>query len=287
LQTIPLKEYDLSAGLYLIATPIGNNNDISVRSLEYLQSVDLIACEDTRDLKRLVRHWQLKECKTIAYHQHNEASSAKGIIEQIKQGKSVALVSDAGTINISDPGAILIRQCLQESIAITSLPGPSSLSTALSLYPHHCDFCFHGFIDKKSKSRKEQLESTRNEMAHIFFESAHRIIQHLEEAASIFPEREILICKDLSKSFEQIHFGKLLDLSQNLPLEEGKGEFVLIYSPYSDEKDNAEFLEKSIRIALQAGLKNGAIWDWLKAHSNLKRKDFYNHIEKLKQHGKT
>ena len=279
---IDLTTYDLSAGLYLIATPIGNERDISIRSLEYLNSVDIIACEDTREFKKLAKTWGLVAKKLITYHMHNEATSTKGILELIQKGQSIALVSDAGTINISDPGHHIVRACLQNNIHLESLPGASALACALSLSPAEPPYVFHAFIAKKATERLKTLNTTLDGKSHVFFESAHRINEHIIQAKDLFPNREVVLLKDLTKKFQQIAYGSLHDLSQNLQLIDGKGEFVLIYLPQQDDKTKDIILDKFIPVALRAGMKNKEILEWLKDISTESRKSIYERIELVK-----
>jgi 16S rRNA (cytidine1402-2'-O)-methyltransferase len=224
----------LKATLYLIATPIGNLQDISLRALDTLKNVDLIACEDTRHTGQLLAHFSIKK-KLTSLHQHNEKEKAMFLIKTIKDGGSVAYVSDAGTPAISDPGAFLVNQAHLGNLHIVPIPGPSALTTAFSAAGISSNqFQFIGFLPSSQSKCKLALKDIFNvNMTTILYESPRRVIKTLRAIVDIFgPEQEVVIGRELTKLFETIYKDKAISLldriSQN-PNDQ-KGEFVIILS---------------------------------------------------------
>ncbi len=227
--------------LYVIATPIGNLNDLSFRALEILKEVDLILCEDTRVTKKLLSRYQISE-PTISYHQHSKLVKNRYILEQLKQNRDLALVSDAGTPTISDPGAKLISYLTKElpGLKIIPIPGPSALIAALSISGFSADkFVFLGFPPAKKKRKKffEQIISSKYTV--VFYESPHRILKTLQELFVILrsPEateesRKIVVCRELTKKFETVYRGNIEEVIEQIenPPAGGKikGEFVIV-----------------------------------------------------------
>ena len=224
----------MKATLYLIATPIGNLQDISFRAIDILKNVDLIACEDTRHTGQLLANYSIKK-KVTSLHQHNEKDKTKSILEIIKNGGSVAYVSDAGTPAISDPGAFLVNQAHLDNLHITPIPGPSALTTAFSAAGISSNqFQFVGFLPSSLSKCKQALRDIfAMNMTTILYESPRRVIKTLTAIVDIFgPEQEVVIGRELTKLFETIYKDKAILLlnriSQN-PNDQ-KGEFVIILS---------------------------------------------------------
>ncbi|NQV00506.1 MAG: 16S rRNA (cytidine(1402)-2'-O)-methyltransferase [Parcubacteria group bacterium] len=222
------------ATLYIIATPIGNLEDLSFRALRILKEVDLILCEDTRVTKKLLSHYKISK-PTISYHQHSKLTKIERILEQLKKDKNLALVSDAGTPCISDPGAKLIDYLVKEQpdLKIIPIPGPSALISALSISGFSADkFIFLGFPPAKKKRKKFFQEVSNMEKTVIFYESIHRIKKTLEELKNALEnERRIVVCRELTKKFETVYRGDIEEIIEQinlLPKEEFKGEFVVI-----------------------------------------------------------
>ena len=216
--------------LYVVPTPIGNLEDITQRALRILGEVDLIACEDTRHTRKLLNHYSIKT-KTISYHEHNERERAAELCAMIEAGKSVALVSDAGTPAISDPGFRLVRLAVEAGVPVVSLPGPSALITALAGSGLPTDeFFFGGFLPARSGARRTRLEELRSIPATlIFYEAPHRIVATLKDAHQILGEREAVIARELTKLHEEIARGRLSELAARFSAPEGaRGEMVLI-----------------------------------------------------------
>ncbi|KKQ39732.1 MAG: Ribosomal RNA small subunit methyltransferase I [Candidatus Magasanikbacteria bacterium GW2011_GWA2_37_8] len=217
--------------LYIVATPIGNLGDITLRALETLKSVDFVLCEDTRVTSRLLSHYEIKT-PTISYHQHSEDKKVREIIDLLNKGKNLALVTDAGTPGISDPGNRLIESVINnsKSIEVIPIPGPSAVVTALSISGFSTDkFVFMGFPPHKNKRQKFFKEVALAEYTVCFYESNHRILKCLKELQEFIPsESKIVICRELTKQFESIYRGTVGGLaSMRIP---EKGEFVLVIS---------------------------------------------------------
>ena len=224
----------MKATLYLIATPIGNLQDISLRALDTLKNVDLIACEDTRHTGQLLAHFSIKK-KLTSLHQHNEKEKAIFIIKTIKEGGSVAYVSDAGTPAISDPGAFLVNQAHLSNLLVVPIPGPSALTTAFSAAGISSNqFQFFGFLPSSQSKCKQALQDIFSmNMTTIFYESPRRVIKTLTAIVDIFgPEQEIVIGRELTKLFETIYKDKVITLLEKITQNpnDQKGEFVIILS---------------------------------------------------------
>jgi 16S rRNA (cytidine1402-2'-O)-methyltransferase len=221
--------------LYIVATPIGNLEDISLRALKVLKEVDLILGEDTRVTKKLLEHYQINT-PTLSYHQHSRLQKVDYIINLLKEGKNLALVSDAGTPGISDPGNKLVNEVLTPvgSVQIISIPGPSAVTTAVSISGLPMDkFLFLGFPPTKRKRKKFFQETINSKYPVILYESPYRIIKTLKELSSLISEipensREIVVCRELTKKFETIYRGKIEEVIEKIEKDSIKGEFVVI-----------------------------------------------------------
>lgn len=227
--------------LYIVATPIGNKEDITLRALNILKSVDLILAEDTRHSLQLLTSLGIKNNLT-ALHAHNESEKSRHIIEQLKIGKSIALISDAGTPLISDPGFPLVQQARQQQIPVIPIPGPCALITALCAAGVPCDsFLFSGFLPAKQSARLNKLESLYKEThTLIFYESTHRITEALDDINQIFGKTcELVLAKELTKTFEHFISGSVAVIKEWLLKDPGhiKGEFVLIIPPRPKETE--------------------------------------------------
>ena len=216
--------------LYLVPTPIGNLGDISTRCRETLEQADFIAAEDTRVSLKLLNHLGIKK-SLVSYYEHNKASKGNVIVERILAGETCALVSDAGSPAISDPGEDLVKQCAEAGITVCAIPGPCAVITALSISGQSTGrFCFEGFLSTAKKSRREHLESLKNEQrTMIFYEAPHKLLSTLEDMAEVFGEdRPISLCRELTKLHEEVVRttlgGAIAKYTENAP----KGEFVLV-----------------------------------------------------------
>ena len=216
--------------LYLVATPIGNLADITQRAIQVLSTVDIIACEDTRHTRKLLRHYGIKT-KMISYHEHNEQQRAKELVELLDLGRDVAVVSDAGTPAISDPGVGIVRQAIEHGLTVVPIPGPSALIAALVASGLNADaFFFAGFLPARSGARRAKLSEYRSIPATlIFYEAPHRLSLTLKDAYEILGEREAVIARELTKLHEEILRGRLSTLAENFSARESaRGEFVLL-----------------------------------------------------------
>jgi 16S rRNA (cytidine1402-2'-O)-methyltransferase len=216
--------------LYLVATPIGNLADITQRALQILNDVDLIACEDTRHTHKLLNHYGLST-KTISYHEHNEQKRATELIDRLKQGTNIAVVSDAGTPSISDPGFRLVRAAIENDITIVPIPGPSALITALIAAGLPTDeFFFAGFLPARANARRTRLSELQSVPGTlIFYEAPHRLAQTLKDAYEILGEREAVVARELTKLHEEIRRGRLSELTTDYTEKtDARGEIVVL-----------------------------------------------------------
>jgi len=215
--------------LYIVATPIGNLKDITIRALEVLRSVDLIACEDTRHTKILLDEYGVKT-PTTSFFQHNRITKAQYLIKLLKEGKSVALVSDAGTPGILDPGYNIINLAIENDIGITVIPGPAAFVNALVLSgkPAH-KFIFEGFLPNRPIARRNRLqELAKLKFTIVFYESCHRIIAALGDVNVVFGDKEIAVARELTKKFEEVKRGSAKDIQGDFQKERPRGEFVVV-----------------------------------------------------------
>lgn len=216
--------------LYLVPTPIGNLGDISKRARETLESADFIAAEDTRVTLKLLNHLELKK-PLVSYYEHNKAFKGEKILDRILAGETCALVSDAGSPAISDPGEDLVKQCAAAGVTVCAIPGPCAAITALSISAQATGrFCFEGFLSTAKKSRREHLDSLKQERrTMIFYEAPHKLLTTLEDMAEVFgPERPISLCRELTKLHEEVIRTTLGESVQRYQENPPKGEFVLI-----------------------------------------------------------
>ena len=215
--------------LHLVPTPIGNLNDITLRALEALKSCDLIAAEDTRHSGNLLHHFNIRK-PLVSYHQHNEAKRADELVRRLVDGENVVLITDAGMPGLSDPGARLIKKCIEHNLPFTVLPGPSAILTALvgsGLFAEH--FCFRGFLPVKSGQREREIRKTVDrEETTIFFESPYRILKTLQACAEIIPSRPLCVARELTKKFEEFQRGTGAELVAHYTAHPAKGEITLI-----------------------------------------------------------
>jgi 16S rRNA (cytidine1402-2'-O)-methyltransferase len=215
--------------LYIVATPIGNLQDITFRAVEVLKTVDLIACEDTRHTKTLLDQYNIKT-PTTSFFQHNRITKGRHLLDVLTQGKSVALVSDAGMPGILDPGYTIINAAIENNIEITVIPGPTALINALVLSgkPAH-QFIFEGFLPKRPIARRNRLVSLKQlQCTAICYESCHRILATLQDIQEIFGDREIVVTRELTKKFEEVRRGRAADIMAHFKQRKVRGEFVII-----------------------------------------------------------
>ena len=215
--------------LYVVATPIGNLADITHRAVQVLTNVDLIACEDTRHTRKLLQHFGI-DTKTVSYHEHNEKQRTEELIQLLEQGRDVAIVSDAGTPAISDPGFRLVRAAIEKDISIVPVPGASALITALVATGLPTDeFFFAGFLPSRAVARQTRLrELAAIPATLIFYEAPHRLAGTLKDAYNILGEREAVVARELTKLHEELRRGRLSELAEHYKDEDVRGEIVLV-----------------------------------------------------------
>ena len=231
----------MSGKLYLCATPIGNLEDITLRVLRTLKEVDLIAAEDTRNSIKLLNHFEIKTPMT-SYHEYNKIEKAYTLIEKMQNGMNIALITDAGTPGISDPGEELAAMCYEAGIEVTSLPGPAACITALTLSGLSTRrFCFEGFLPADKKEKKAILEELKTESrTMILYEAPHHLIRTLEELYAALGERRITLCRELTKKFETVFPTTLEKALDYYKTEEPRGEYVLVVEGKSPEEKRQE-----------------------------------------------
>jgi 16S rRNA (cytidine1402-2'-O)-methyltransferase len=219
----------MSGTLYVVATPIGNLSDITLRAIQTLKDVDLIACEDTRHTRKLLLHFGINT-KTVSYHEHNETQRGEELIEKLHKGINVAVVSDAGSPAISDPGFKLVRDAIENDITVVPIPGASALITALTAAGLPTDeFFFAGFLPAKTSARQSRLEELKLIPGTlVFYEAPHRLSATLNEAVAVLGEREAVIARELTKLHEELRRGRLSELAEHYALEEPRGEIVVL-----------------------------------------------------------
>lgn len=234
----------MNGKLYLCPTPIGNLGDITLRTLEVLKSVDLIAAEDTRVSAKLINHFDIK-VPTTSYYEHNKREKGSYLIEKLLSGMNIAIITDAGMPGISDPGEDLVRLCIQNGIEIEALPGPCAFATALVASGMPTGrFAFEGFLTVNRKNRLTHLESIKSDTRTlIFYEAPHKLISTLRDMLEIFGDREIVLARELTKKFEEYNRTTLKNALIYYEETPPKGEFVLILKGADEEKLYAEYLE--------------------------------------------
>src|SRR5437763_2932066 len=215
--------------LYVVATPIGNLGDITLRALEILKDVDLVAAEDTRHSGILLKHYQIQK-PLVSYHEHNEAMRTAQLVERLAAGEKIALITDAGMPGLSDPGARLIRECIKRQLDFTIIPGPSSISTALVGSGFSAEkFFFGGFLPVKSGQRERELRAAlAREETSIYFESPYRLTKTLKACIDVLPHRQLCVARELTKKFEEFRRGPATELLAHYEAHPPKGEIVLL-----------------------------------------------------------
>lgn len=217
------------AKLYIVPTPIGNLDDITLRAVNVLRDVDFILAEDTRTTSFLLKHLGIEK-KLYSHHKFNEHATVKMVAESIAAGRNAALVSDAGTPGISDPGFLLVRTCVEAGIEVETLPGATALIPALVQSGFPCDrFCFEGFLPQKKGLAKQLQSLAAEERTMIFYESPYRVVKCLEQFAEVFgPERRVSVSRELTKKFEQTVRGTVAEVLEHFRTTDPKGEFVIV-----------------------------------------------------------
>ena len=273
----------LKKGLYLIPTPIGNLGDITLRAIELLKNSDFILCEDTRVSKKLLDKFDIKT-RLISNHKFNEVKNLPKIIKLLKENKIISIVSDAGTPSISDPGVVLINECLRQNIDIIPLPGPSAVTTAVAASGFDEKYLFYGFFPEKEKVIKEELERLSNlNFCLVFFISPKKINKIIPHLKKYFKKRKILICREISKYYEEFIRSDLDELQTFK--DEPKGEITIVISEKKFEKKTSQTLSESDKRNIEVminKLSTKEITDIISQRSEVSKKEIYNYCLKLK-----
>ena len=263
--------------LYIVSTPIGNLEDITYRAVRLLKEADWIACEDTRTTRRLLDHYGI-QTHLVSYHEHNEQERAEELIERLRQGETGALVSDAGTPLLSDPGYRIVRAAVKEGIRVEALPGPSALLAGLVVSGLPTDqFHFAGFLPAKSGQRMRLLESLRDEQATlIFYEAPHRILESLDDIAAAFGDREIVVARELTKMHEEILRGNPAAIRKDLAERDMiRGEFVVLVAKASEPVHDATPPEEAVALLVSAGIDRMEAMKTVARERGLSKRDVY------------
>jgi 16S rRNA (cytidine1402-2'-O)-methyltransferase len=268
-------------GLYIVATPIGHLSDISLRALAVLSQVDLIACEDTRVTSKLLNTYNIKK-PLLPYHNHNAHQATQKIIAQLEAGQSIALVSDAGTPLISDPGFEVINECIKNNIYVTSIPGSNAAITALTLSGLSVNrFLFLGFLSSRSIARKKELSAYKTYAETlILYEAPHRIAALLQDAFDVLGDRKIVLARELTKKFETIQRGTIAGFLKSLSTIESKGEFVVIIEGVNTFLSDDITDEEIIKLLDHLTTKD--IAEQLSQVYSVSKKEIYQRILQLK-----
>ena len=269
-------------GLYLVSTPIGNLGDLTIRALEILKNSELILCEDTRVSIKLLNHFNIKT-QLIAFHKFNERKKTKDIMNHLMNGKIISLISDAGTPAISDPGKLLVRECITNDIPITPIPGASSVITSLSISGFSDKFIFFGFLEEKKNKLIKELEFlSKMDCSIVLFIPPKKLIKNLEIVINLFKKREIVLCREMTKIHEEFIRCKVEDLKKIKIYD--KGELTIVISEIKESTNSFGFLTESDKKIIKMMLKNKSIKDIIKKFSNKKipKKIIYDFCLKIK-----
>ena len=278
-----LYKNELKKGLYLVPTPIGNLGDITFRSIELLKNSDFILCEDTRVSKILLEKFEIRS-SLISNHKFNETKNLNKILDILKNNKIVSMISDAGTPGISDPGVVLINECIKKNIDIIPLPGPSAVTTAVSVSGFNEKYLFYGFFPEKEKKIKRELENlSRLNYCLVFFISPKKINKIIPYLNNYFKDRKILICREMTKSYEEFIRSDLGNLK--LFKSQPKGELTIVLSEKKINKNTSQALsesdKKNIKLMMHK-LSTKEIIDIVKQGSEVSKKEIYEYCLKLK-----
>tara|TARA_B100001250_G_scaffold190209_1_gene163379 strand:- start:1009 stop:1863 length:855 start_codon:yes stop_codon:yes gene_type:complete len=269
-------------GLYIVSTPIGNLRDITLRALDILKKSNVILCEDTRVSKKLLSHYEV-HTKLISNYKFNEKKNLDKIIDIINNGQIVSLISDAGTPVISDPGRLLINRCIEENISISPIPGPSAITASMSISSFSDKFYFHGFLSDKVNSIRKEFEMFKNlKCSIVFFISAKKLIKKFEILKEFFLEREILICREITKIHETFYRGKIAEIN-NFQFNP-KGEVTVIISEESNSK-LIETLNESDKKKIRKLISYKSIKDIvgiISEKKNISKSKIYNYCLQIK-----
>lgn len=277
----------MAGKLYLCATPIGNLGDMTPRVIETLEQVDLIAAEDTRNSIKLLNYFNIHTSMT-SYHEYNKVEKAQYLIDLMNQGKDIALITDAGTPAISDPGEVLVKMCHEAGITVTSLPGPAACITALTLSGLSTRrFCFEGFLPADKKEKKDVLDDLQKESRTIIlYEAPHHLIRTLEELYGVLGNRKITLCRELTKKFETILPTTLEEALEKYKSEEPRGEYVLVVEGKSFDEQKKEqeadwqsiSIEEHMKVYESQGIDRKEAMKKVAKDRGISKRDVYQHL---------
>ena len=274
---------DNENGLYLVSTPIGNLKDITFRAVEILNKSSYILCEDTRVSKNLLNKYDIKS-KLISNHKFNETKNLNKIIELLKSGEIISLISDAGTPSISDPGAILVNECIKNDIKIIPIPGPSAVSAAVSISGFSEKFFFYGFLpDKKQNLLNELKKLSKFDNSLVFFISPKKINKVIPDLKTNFSGRKIVFCREISKLYEEFIRQNIDDLKPFV--KEPKGELTVVISEKKKDKNTSQVLSESDKIIINKMINKLSvkeITNFINHNRDISKKEIYNYCLKLK-----
>ena len=269
--------------LYIVSTPIGNLEDITFRALHVLRNSDMILCEDTRRSIKLLNHYKIKK-RLVPYHKFNEKKQLTNIIKHFKEGKILSLISDAGTPLLSDPGRILVNECIKNDIKVIPIPGPSAVSSAVSISGFSEKYFFYGFFPEKKSEIKENLSDLSNlNCSIVFFISAKKLNRNLNVIKEFFSERNIVVCKEITKYYEEFFRSKVLDLK---PFKNLRGEITIVISELNNKKKASNNLNESDKKKISMLIKKLStkeIVNLLNYEKNISKKEIYNYCLSLKK----
>jgi 16S rRNA (cytidine1402-2'-O)-methyltransferase len=277
----------ITGTLYIVATPIGNLEDITLRALRVLKEVDLIAAEDTRHTKKLLNHYGIGT-PLISYHAHNQESRGPELIRRLQDGQNIALVTDAGTPGFSDPGADLVARAWEAGVKVETVPGPAAGVAALSLSGFKGDIVFIGFLPRGEGRRLKLLTSlAREPRVIIIYESPKRLARTLNELAGVMPNRQALVVRELTKKFEQTWRGPLPQVAAQLQEVEIKGECALVFScPVAQAAPEVDVEASLLKMAREQGLSGRRLTEAVAAELKLPRRRVYQAYLTLKEQGR-
>ena len=279
----------MAGKLYLCATPIGNLEDITYRVVRTLNEVDLIGAEDTRNSIKLLNHFDIKTPMT-SYHEFNKYDKAKQLVEMMKEGKNIAIITDAGTPGISDPGEEVVRQCFEAGIQVTSLPGPAACITALTMSGQKTRrFCFEAFLPKDKKEKVAVLEELKNETRTIIiYEAPHRLARTLKELRETLGNRQLTLCRELTKKYEEADKTTIDQAIEKYNEKEPRGEYVLVIEGKSQEEIQEEnkqkwesmTIEEHMEYYIRQGNDKKSAMKLVAKDRGVSKRDIYNQLIK-------
>ena len=269
-------------GLYLVSTPIGNLGDLTIRALEILKNSDLILCEDTRVSIKLLNYYNIKT-QLLSFHKFNEKKKTEDILINLMGGKIISLISDAGTPAISDPGKILVKECINKDIPVTPIPGASSVITSLSISGFSDKFIFYGFLEEKKNKLIKELEFlSKIDCSIVIFIPPKKLTKNVETLINFFSKREIVLCREMTKLHEEFIRCKVEDLKKIKIYD--KGELTIVISEVKENINPLGFLSESDKKIIKRMLKNKSIKDIIKSLSNkgIQKKIIYDYCLEVK-----